>query len=184
MSLTSQTYVDWFIDSENLTESATLATDVSAAKDWARIDASIDDFIVETLIEDAQKAFQRYTRSVLYETTVTVEYSFDKAGLVELRLPYGPVDSVTHVQEDGTDIGYTQKGDWIEITGHGGDTIEIEYIAKRYDPADEVDSDIIVGIWKYVATNYDDRENTSFEQIQEVPDGSKMKWKPYRREFL
>jgi len=186
MSLSAQTYVDWFWETEDLVlEDDTLATTVSNAKDWARIDDSTDDSIVETLIKDAQKAFRRHTRSVLYETTVTVTYSFDKPGKVELRLPYGPVDSITHVQEDGTDIDYTQKGDWVEITDHGGDTIEIEYVAKRYDPDDEVDSDIIVGLWKYIATNYDDRENTVIENVlRDVPDGYKSKWKPYKREFL
>jgi len=181
MSLKAETYVDTYIETASLTEPSTLATTVSNAKDWARIDASFDDSIVEMLIKDAQKAFRRYTRSVLYETTVNVTYSFDRSGTTEFRLPYGPVGSITSVQVDGDDIDYTQKGDWILIEDHDEEDVDIEYIAKRYDSGDDVDADIIVGLWKYIATNYDDRENTAMDEISEVPDGSKVKWASYRR---
>lgn len=182
MSLRAEIYVEAYIETVTLTEPSDLATDVSSAKSWARIDEDFDDSIVDMLIKDAQKAFRRYTRSVLYETTVNVRYSFDRSGDTEFRLPYGPVDSITHVQVDGTDIDYSNNGDWVLIEDHDEEDVDIEYVAKRYDPADEVDADIIVGIWKYIATNYDDRENTVIENvIREVPDGSKTKWAPYRR---
>lgn len=179
----SRQYVDHYIETVEIDEQekSTLPVTVQAAKDWARIDASFDDTIVEDLIKDSKKEFRKYTRSVLYETNVTVTYSFDNVGTTEFRLPYGPVDSITSVQVYGSDIDYTQKGDWILIEDHNADDVEVVYIAKRYEPADDIDSDIKIGIYKYIATNYDDRENTSMEQIYKVPDGTKMKWSDYRR---
>lgn len=182
MKLSADIYQDSFIETVELTEeTSTLAVTVDAAKSWARIDGTFDDSIVEDLIKDAQKAFRRFTRSVLYETTVNVTYSFDSSGNVEFRLPYGPVDSITSVQVDGTDIDYTQTGDWIDISNHDAEDVAIKYVAKRYAPADDIAGDIKIGLLKYIATNYDDRENTAMDEISEVPDGSKVKWSSYRR---
>lgn len=184
MSLNAETYVDWFIESISFSRSSDTAVTVQEAKDFARIDDSFDDSIVDMLIKAAQRAFEEFTATVLYETTITVQYSFDRSGDVEFRLPYGPVDSITSVQVDGEDIDYTQKGRWIEITGHDEETVDIEYVAKRYDTNDTVDSKITLGLQKWIATNYDDRQNTVMETINEMPNGSKQLWASYRNRHI
>lgn len=181
MSLKAQTYVDHFIETVSISRSSAQPVTVGDAKEWARIDEDFDDIIVDSLIDAATRAFEEYTATLLYESTVTVTYSFDRAGRAEFRLPYGPVDSITSVQHDGTDITYTQKGDWILLKDHDGEDVDIEYVAKTYDPADSIDGQIKIGLLKWVATNYDDRENTVLETINEMPNGSKMLWAPYRR---
>lgn len=185
MALSADIYRESFIEDVSITRASDTAITVDEAKDWARIDDTFDDSIVDMLIESAQRAFEEYTRTLLYESTVTVTYSFDKGGDVEFRLPYGPVDSITHVQVDGSDIDYELVGDWIEISDHDADDVEIEYVAKTYDPADSVDAKIKVGLLKWVATNYDDRENTVIENVvRELPNGSKQQWSSFRRMLL
>lgn len=181
MSLKAQTYVDHFIETVSINRSNEQPITVDDAKSWARIDDDFDDVIVDSLIDAATRAFEEYTRTLLYSSTVTVKYSFDRSGRAEFRLPYGPVDSITSVQHDGTDITYTQKGDWILLKDHDGEDVDIVYVAKTYDAADQIDGQIKIGLYKWVATNYDDRENTIVENINEMPNGSKQLWASYRR---
>ena len=86
------------IISVSVEESTDQAISVSEAKEYARIDGSVDDLIVDTLIEAGQEAFEAFTGKLLFERTVTVEYEIEYYEN-KLYLPWLPIVSITSVTD-------------------------------------------------------------------------------------
>jgi hypothetical protein len=91
------------------------------ARNWLKLDVSDDDNIVTELITTARQQCEGYLNISLIGRTVT---AWLQIGLDEIRLPYGPVKTVTSVTN--------YKGD--PIQGY-----ELKYeLFKALDPATEV----------------------------------------------
>lgn len=183
MGLASKTYEDVFLESVTVDRPEFTAVTSDLAKLYARVDASTDDEIITLLISSAQKAFETYTQSPLYQSTVTAEFSAS-SGNIRFQVPLKPIVSITSVQQDGSDIDYKKQGNWLVIDGFNSEKglITIEYTAGLYEDAEStVDPDIKEGLLKYIASNYDDRQDIlGGTTLAKMPNDSKSKWKPFR----
>lgn len=157
----------------------TTAVTVDEAKNWARIDDDFDDSIVEMLTEGADKAFESFTGKLLFVGTVTVEYDPEEFESI-LQLPWLPVDSITSVKdEDDEDVEYELKGDHLQVELF--DPVTVEYEAGLYSEASEVDSQLKLGLLKWIASNYDDREDTVIgTSVGMMPNESRKQWIPFK----
>lgn len=181
MALSSKTYEDVFLESVTVTRPAFTAVTSDLAKLYARIDADTDNSIVELLIDSAQKAFETYTQSPLYQSTVTAEFSAS-SGNIRFQVPLKPIVNIASVQQDGSDIDYQKQGNWLVIDSFNSEKglITVEYTAGLYEENDTIDPDIKEGLLKYINSNYNDREDIAGMSVSEMPNDSKSKWKPFR----
>ena len=159
-------------------------------KNYLRVDYTVDDTIIADLIEGAYDAFEGYTNRSI--RTYTIEAVWEQFG-VSVDLPYMPVNfrssavAVTSVEysfEDGT------KNDVTSVWEQVGGSIRVlkpETIAPGYRLY--VDYDVVnptipkklkMGLLKWIATNYEDRQNTADFNVYEVPNSSKHLWSEYR----
>ncbi len=147
------------------------------AKNYARIDGSTDDDIVDMLIEAGQEAFEAFTGKLIYERTVTVEYEIEYYEN-KLYLPWLPIVSITSVTDsDDESVDWELKGDYIEIDSHKNVTVVYEAGLVSENPAPNA---LRLGLLKYVLSNYEDRQDTAGMSIQEMPNGSKSHWIKYK----
>lgn len=182
MTLASKIYEDVFLESVTYTDPGHKAVTKELAKVYARIDISDDDVIVDILVGSAQDEFRKHTRSPLYKGTVVAKFSAS-SGNVRFQLPLKPVVSVTKVEHNGSEIKYDREGNWILIDDFDstqGELIEVTYQAGLLAKDDTVPTDIKEGILKYIASNYNDREDYSADAVHGMPNGSKEKWNSYR----
>ena len=164
--------LDIQFSNESTTEPVTLAE----AKNWLKIDVPDDDTLLSTLITSARQDCESYLNISLIERTVT---AYLQIGLDEIRLPYGPVKTVTNVTNF--------RGDRI----HG---YELKYEKfKALDSCTEVtatyDAGFIngalpkhfkVAILNQIAWQYEHRGDETEQQTTLSPD-TMRKLKPYRR---
>jgi hypothetical protein len=102
---------------ESLVEPVTLPE----ARSWLKLDVSDDDTVVTELITAARQQCEGYLNISLISRTVT---AWLQIGLDEIRLPYGPVETITSVTN--------YKGD--PIAGY-----QVKYeLFKALDPCTEV----------------------------------------------
>jgi hypothetical protein len=158
----------------DIADSADRAVTQDQAKNYAHIDASVDDGLVDILIAGAQKAFEHYTSKLLYERTVTAAFY----GGNTLILPWLPVIDITSVQNDGSDISYTRYGN--TIVCDIADKITVTYTAGLF--TDTVDEQIQTGLLKWINSQYNDRDDIigGLTQISEMPNNHKTNWDGYR----
>jgi hypothetical protein len=102
---------------ESLVEPVTLPE----ARSWLKLDVSDDDTVVTELITAARQQCEGYLNISLISRTVT---AWLQIGLDEIRLPYGPVKTIT------------------SVTNYNGDPIQgyqVKYeLFKALDPCTEV----------------------------------------------
>lgn len=81
---------------------------VLEAKNWLKIDVPDDDLLLADLITSARQQCEGYLNISLIDRTVT---AWLQIGLDEIRLPYGPVKTVTNVTNYKGDpiVGYVLK---------------------------------------------------------------------------
>lgn len=165
--------------SVDVTRADTTAVSVDEAKSWARIDEDFDDSIVEMLTDGADKAFESFTGKLLFVGTVIAEYDPKEFESI-LQLPWLPVDSITSVKdEDDEDVDYELKGDHLEVDVF--EELTVTYEAGLYSTASEVDAQLKLGLLKWIATNYDDREDTVIgTTIETMPNESRKQWIPFK----
>lgn len=96
--------LDIQFSNESLAEPVT----VQEAKNWVKIDVPDDDPLLTELITAARQGCEGYLNISLIGRTVT---AWLQIGLGEIRLPYGPVKSVTSVSNNNGDPiqGYILK---------------------------------------------------------------------------
>ncbi len=147
------------------------------AKNYARIDGTTDDDIVDMLIEAGQEAFESFTGKLIYERTVTVEYEIEYYEN-KLYLPWLPIASITSVTDsDSESVDWELKGDYIEIDSHKNVTVVYEAGLVSENPAP---NELRLGLLKWVLSNYEDRQDTAGMSIQEMPNSSKHHWLKYK----
>ena len=157
-------------------------------KDFLRVDYTVDDDYIESLIEGAYDAFEGYTNRSIRDYTISA--TWEQFG-VSLDLPYPPlhtgsisVTSVEYAFEDGTRNDVTSI--WEQIGGSIR-VLKPETIAPGYrlyitysvvNPT--IPKKVKTGLLKWIATNYEDRQNTADFNVYEVPNSSKHLWAEYR----
>ena len=176
---------------ENILVSATKTEGVTPTflttaevKNYLRVDYTVDDTIIADLIQGAYDAFEGYTSRSL--RTYTIEAVWEQFG-ASVDLPYAPVTSVTKVEyrfEDGTNNDVTSL--WEQIGGSirvlkpeqvaYGNRLVVTY-ATGYTT---IPGKLKMGLLKWIATNYEDRQNTADFNVYEVPNSSKHLWAEYR----
>jgi hypothetical protein len=149
---------------------------LSDAKLYARIDGNVEDIIIDDIIRSAMADFETFTGKLFFERTVTC--TFESEGYALLILPYKPVVSITSVQKDGEDVEYEQKGDRLEVDSDG--EIEVVYECGLFEDQDSVDGGARLGIYKYVTSNYEDRQDVAAMGISEMPNSSRKHWMRYK----
>lgn len=154
-------------------ESNNLFITPQEAKGYARVDGDVEDSLFEILIRSAQRAFEEYTGKLLDQREVTAKYQVNEYESL-LYLPYLPVVEVTDVTEGDWEL----KGYRIELDSNK-DT-EVTYTAGLVPDGDHMPADIKLGCLKWIASNYDDREDTYGGTVSKMPNGSKYHWNRYK----
>ena len=153
-------------------------------KDFIRVDYTTDDTIIDMLISGSYGAFEAFTGRSLRE--YQIEAVWEQFG-ASVDLPYAPVTSVTKVEyrfEDGTNNDVTsvweQVGNKIRVLKPEqvayGNRLVVDY-STGYD---SLPGNLKLGLLKWIATNYEDRQNTADFNVYEVPNSSKHLWAEYR----
>lgn len=149
---------------------------VSDAKAWARVDGDLEDTIFDMLIESARDAFEKYTGKLTFIRQVTAKYE-TKEYENSLWLPYLPAVEVVSVEKDGDPIDFTIRDYKIEVDAFG--EIEVVYECGLFE--EEAYNDVKMGCLKWIASNYDDREDVVVGTITaSMPNGSKSHWNRYK----
>lgn len=145
---------------------------LSVAKSYARIGTDEDDAIVELLVKSALREFESFTQSLLFQREVTATYAVPD-GDTTIRLPFAPIVEVL----DTEGVSYTQEGELLRLTTSRG-ALQVTYRAGWVEST--VPSDIQEGALKYIASNYDDRQDLAEGGVQMMPNGSRSKWARYK----
>lgn len=167
------------------TEGATPTFVTSAeAKAFMRVDYTTDDTIIDLLIEAAYDAFEAYTNRSL--RTYDIVAVWEQYG-ASVDLPYAPVTSVTTVEyrfEDGTNNDVTsiweQVGNQIRVLKPEEVAYGNRLVVTYSTGYASIPNKLKLGLLKWIATNYEDRQNTAEMSISEVPGSSKELWADYR----
>lgn len=150
---------------------------VSDVKLWCKIDFHTDDTLFDPLIEAARNAWEKMSNRAMFETKVTAIADAEVPCVIDA--PIRPVRNVESVKRsNGDDVDFKQFGDKIEINAIG--EITIEYTAYQFEVASDVDGDTKLGCYKYVLSNYDDRQDISASAIYTMPNSSETHWSKYR----
>jgi uncharacterized phiE125 gp8 family phage protein len=125
------------------------------AKNWLKIDVSDDDVLLSKLISAARQKCETYTNISMIPRTVT---AWLQIGLDEIRLPYGPVNTLTGVTNN--------KGEAIEPSGYVlkyekfkalDPATEVKAVYTAGDTAEDLQSDFYIAILNQVAWMYEHR---------------------------
>jgi len=153
-------------------------------KDFIRVDYNTDDTIIDMLISGAYGAFEAFTSRSLRE--YQIEAVWEQFG-ASVDLPYAPVISVTTVNyrfEDGTNNDVTsvweQVGDKIRVLKPEQVAYGNRLVVNYSTGYDVLPGNLKLGLLKWIASNYEDRQNTADFNVYEMPNGSKHLWAEYR----
>ena len=182
---------------QNILVSATKTQDkniefltLAEVKNYLRVDYTVDDSYIADLIEGAYDAFESYTNTSI--RPYSIDAVWEQFG-VSLDLPYPPINygnytftvrTVEYAFEDGTKQDVTSI--WEQVGGAirvlKPETIAPGYrLFVSYTVANAtIPSKLKMGLLKWVATNYEDRQNTADFNVYEVPNSSKHLWAEYR----
>lgn len=156
--------------------------DLATAKAWLKVDFSTDDTLITALISVARDQVEQYTGCTLGNRTVYTIVQMD--GIKGFELPFGPVQSITSVEQvgilggDATVItSYTEiggAGDFVNInTGRCGQFI-IEY-SVGWDTLPAALRDAVLFQLTYLY------EHRGDEDIEGFSSTAKLACKGYRR---
>lgn len=187
--LRTQTRIENLIESIQLSREPFTDITLSEARDYIKVIYSDDDNLITDLISAGARAFEKYTGIAIRQTTVIVTYSQYGSEVVL------PIPTIDETQSVTVQTRYL-NGDWEDIS------TEIERLGQIIYPTDYaygrrlqaryesnwqpafgkpgIPDDIKTGILKFIATAYDDRQNTAEGAINRVPYDSMDLWKPYR----
>ena len=145
------------------------------ARLYARVDSDVEDEIFDMLIDSAVSEFENYTSQLLFQRQVTA--TFDCEGDSILILPYMPVVSITSVQKGGEDVEYELEGDRLIVNTVG--EVDVIYQCGLFENI--VTGDAKLGIYKFVTSNYEDRQDVAAMGVSEMPNSSRKHWLRYKR---
>ncbi len=135
------------------------------AKLYLRVDGSTEDSAITRMIATARQAAESYMRRSLITQTWTIAY--DEGAPAEVKLPRGPVQSITGVKIIAADGSQTTLNPAIYFLNAGKETllfnaapfghiIEIAYVAGFGD-ASAVPDQIKQGMLAHIVAMYEDR---------------------------
>ena len=150
------------------------AVSITDAKLYARIDDTTDDTLIDMLIDSAGEAFEDYTGKLLFQREVVATFDVEEPSI--LYMPWLPIVEVTSVTKGGETVEYDIKGDTITVDESG--IIEVTYTAGLFE--NQTDNAVKVGILKWIASNYDDRQDVAGMSVSEMPNSSMNMWKRYK----
>jgi hypothetical protein len=132
---------------------------VTTAKDYMRVNTSVDDNIITRMITQARIWCENYISRDIVSKNRTY-YMPETNGIFDL--PFGPVSSISSVTSDGTAISYTILGldnESIELDGGGADKVKVTYVTSGLS-----DSLLQSAIMQLVSTYYDNRADFNSDQ--------------------
>lgn len=160
------------------------------AKAYARIDTSIEDTLITSLVAECIDLVEESYGFQLIEKNVVVEYEYYGK---EIRLPLYPVQSITSVKtidRVGTETTLTANDDYY-LTG---DTLVVSTVYGWEVPDDRVrlkvtyvagyttiPSGITLGLKKLVTSMYEDRQDLVEGGVSVMPNSSKTLFKKYAK---
>jgi len=172
------------------TNSATDVLSTSDAKSYAKIETSVDDSLVASLVEEIIDTVETTYSFQLIEKTVTANYeTFSN----RVTLPLFPVQSVTSVKtinKSGVESTLTAGDDfYLE-----GDTLVFAKIHNYESPFNRIRLKVVytagftsipkgitLGLKKAVLSSYEDRQDLVEGGVSELPNGSKSFFKKYAK---
>jgi uncharacterized phiE125 gp8 family phage protein len=146
------------------------------AKNYARVSGDEDDIIIDVLVLGAIEDFQAYTGKLIFHQQVTAIFKPKEYESV-LYLPWLPVVDVISVENEDGAVNYELKGDYIEADS--AKELTVVYTAGLHEEL-PVSSDIQLGCFKWILSNYEDRQDTAGMTVQRMPNGSKSHWLKYK----
>lgn len=166
--------------SVSYTPSTEQAVTVDDASDYGK--AKGQDVIVDTLIDAGMRAFEAFTGKLIYQVEVTAVFEPINYE-ARLWMPWLPIESVTSVKdEDDEDVEHEIKGDSLIVDAW--DEITVVYTAGLYETGDKIDGELILGLYKWIASNYNDREDVAFENPVMMPNESRQHWVKFKANYL
>ena len=171
------------------------------AKLFCKITGSAEDALITILISAARKALEKYTASSFAEKTIYATWvDLPEDNLLEI--PYGPVisiDAVYWIDEEGTeelavlntdywvygDQDATVKMTTLWTTGlKNTSSVRVEYKAGYgHANTETLPTDLKLAIMKEIVTQYEMRENISFEGGVTLSNASKRLADTYRKKL-
>ncbi len=149
-------------------------------KSHLAIDFEDHDDLLELLAVKARQAVEFYTGLSLIDTNVTARWEC----LTSRPLPYGPVKSITSVQ-DKDEVTITthalegQEGGQMSITAYLESPVVVKYLAGY----EFVPEGLVVAIIKHASDDFTNRTGISLDNnvaSQRLPNDWKSAAKPYR----
>ena len=149
--------------SVNKSVTGTEPISLDQAKAWLKVDSTADDPLITALIIQARELIEGYLNLTIIETTIVCTAT----ARAELKLPFGPVTSITSVKNDnGDDLEYVWNGFYITfgtgtISVTGGSNI-YEDSVTTYDAGNSTIADgLQLGLLETIAFLYEMRGDTS-----------------------
>lgn len=155
---------------------------VTTAKDYMRVNTSVDDNIITRMITQARIWCENYISRDIVSKNRTY-YMPETNGIFDL--PFGPVSSISSVTSDGTAISYTILGldnESIELDGGGADKVKVTYVTSGLS-----DSLLQSAIMQLVSTYYDNRSDFATDakgDIDVIPTNIKSILNSYKAMYL
>ena len=159
-----------------------LPVTVDRARKACRIDDTSEDDLIELYIRSALATAE--LRCNIAFQPQTLEWTIDGFPSGRLRLPIGPVTSITSItyrDANGTDqtvAGALDADDWISGTWPTGSAVRIQYEAGRGTP-----EDVQLAILLMVGLYFDNRAEASDAAMNPIPFGAEMILRQHHRMF-
>lgn len=169
---------------EIITDSINTSVTLEDAKNFLRIDSANDDELLTRLIKSATKKCESYIGKSLI--TKTYKISFENCILSKVKLPYGPIQSISSVVSKDS-LGnieviapenYSLNTATNTITFNSAIVnyiIEIIYTSGYGDLETDIPEDIKQGLLFHIARLYDDRSGYS-----KIPNASISLYSSYK----
>ena len=184
------------LDLEVVTPSAVQIVTVAEYTDHARLNGlTVDaqpDLIARQIAAASSRAEQYLRRSLLEQTikAVFLPEQGDFSTVPLLRLPRGPVKSVTSVTSGGQPVtGYTLQWNVITLNAALSAAAEVVYVSAGFgDEAADVPQPVREGILEYATTLYEDRTGARDAKHEasagrRLPAGVEDLWRPFQIEL-
>jgi len=149
-------------------------------KDFARIDTSTDDDLIDRMITQARIVIENYIGKDIVAKNRTYFSFFEKD---RFALPFAPVSSISSVSVQGSTATYESKGldkEIVELNELPAKEIEVTYITTGLD-----DSLLKQAIIQLAATYYDNRSDfVTGKTVAEVPTNVKSQLSSFKNTFI
>ena len=164
--------------STSYTPTTELTVSVEEAKQYAKIDYSVDDAIIESLIMAGQEAFESLTGKVIRPQTIT-ELTRGYGHTNTFFPLWGPVSTIISITDDyDEDVDFSEQSASIDYNYQG--IITLVYETGLFTGS-TIGNEFKIGLLKWIASNYNDREDLALDAtVDEMPNSSQSHWLKYK----